>query len=134
MNNLIKKVPFIALILISISCKKKDPEPTAAELMEGKWVVSSSELLGTVVPGDGSYLRFDACASTCSGVDYKVSDTTSGTFTYSINDEATLLSITDNSSDGGSWSGEWDILELTETDLRMTTSTAFGSFKVELTK
>ena len=133
MKNLLN-ASLILIVFISLGCKKEEAGPTAAELVAGQWTIDSSEILGTVVPGDGSYLRFDACSSACSGVDYKVSDTTSGTFSYTINEEATILGITDNSSDGGSWSGEWDILELTESDLRITTTTIFGSMKVEMSK
>jgi len=133
MKNLLN-ASLILMVFISLGCKKEESAPTAAELVAGQWTIDSSEILGTVVSGDGSYLRFDACGSACSGVDYKVSDTTSGTFNYTINEEATILAITDNSSDGGSWSGEWDILELTESDLRITTTTIFGSMKVEMSK
>ena len=82
------------------------------QMLEGKWTIQSQEMLGSVVPGDE----------------------TTGTIAYSLNSEATVLSITDNSADGGSWDADWDILELTETDLRNTTSTAFGNVKVEMTK
>ena len=128
------KAIFLLVVVTSFGCKKEEAEPTAEELVAGKWTIDSSELLATVVPGDGSYLQFDACASSCSGVDFKASDTTSGTFTYIINEEATLLSITDTLSEGGSWTGEWDILELTETDFRITGTTILGSMKVEMSK
>ena len=128
------KLTLFLLVVIAIGCKKEDPPPTAEEQVAGTWTIDSSEILALVVAGDGSYLQFNACAATCSGIDYKVSDTTKGTFVYTINDEATLLTITDNSSDGGSWTGEWDVLELTETDFRITTSTIFGSRKVEMSK
>lgn len=134
MMNIVKTCTLLFLVLFTIACKKKEPEPTAKELVEGKWIIDSSEILATVVPGDGSYMRFDACSSSCSGVDFKASDTTYGSFTYVINDEATLITITDTSSNGGSWNGEWDILELTESDFRITTSTIFGSMKVEMSK
>lgn len=120
-------------VLMTAGCKKKNLK-TAQENLEGKWTVTSTEVLGSVVPGDGSYLQFYACSGSCNGVDHKVSDTTSGTFSYSLNDEATVLTITDNSTDGGSWGASWDLLELTETDLRMTASTAFGNVKVEFKK
>lgn len=121
------------LILLIVSCKKKDIK-TPQDKIEGKWTVTSQEIGANVVPGDGSYLQFNACSSTCSGVDHKVSDTTSGTFIYTINEEGTVLTITDNSTDGGSWSGTWDVLELTDSKFRITTSTFLGNFKVEMTK
>ena len=128
------KLTLFLIVIIAIGCKKEDPPTTAEELVAGTWIIDSSEILATVVPGDGSYLRFGACDVTCEGNDYKASDTTSGMFIYTVNEEATLLTITDNSSDGGSWTGEWDILELTETDFRITGSTIFGSMKVEMSK
>lgn len=130
-----KYVLMFSLILLSIvACTKKEPEPTSQELVEGKWTIVSSEVLANVVPGNGSYLHFDACSSSCSGVDFNGNDTTSGTFTYSINEEATLITITDTNSDGGTWDGTWDILELSESDFRITTTTAFGSMKLEMSK
>ena len=128
------KITLLLIVVSAIGCKKDEPLPTAEELITGKWIISSSEILATVVPGDGSYLTFEACSSDCSGIDYKESDTSTGTFTYTINEEATLLNITDGSSDGGSWSGEWDVLELTDSDFRITTTTFLGSMKVEMTK
>jgi hypothetical protein len=124
----------LSFVLISIiGCKKEEPL-TPAQMIEGKWTITSQEILTSVVPGDGSYLQFNACSSTCSGVDSKASDTTSGTFIYDMNPEGTSIVIDDTSSNGGSWSGTWDILELTETEFRITGSTLFGNFKVEMSK
>jgi hypothetical protein len=122
-----------AVTLVLVSCKKEEP-PTPQDMLEGKWIIQSQEILATVIPGDGSYLQFNACSATCSGVDYMASDTTSGTFTYTLNEAGTIISIVDNSADGGSWTAEWDVLELTETDLRITASTILGNLKVEMTK
>lgn len=128
----------LSLILVSsvffVNCEKEEAPLTPQELVVGKWTITSSELLATVVPGDGSFLEFEACGTSCNGVDHKVSDTTTGTFSYSINEEGTILYITDGSSDGGSWNGEWDILELTEEDFRITGTTIFGSMKVEMSR
>lgn len=112
-----------------ISCKK-EPVKTPAELIEGKWMVSNSNIGGSDFPGDGSYLNFAACSSTCTGVDFKASDTTSGVFTYSIDEEGILLTINDNSSDGGSWNATWDVLELDENNLKITASTFLGNLTV----
>lgn len=122
----------LLFVLLLSSCKKD--EKTPLELLEGKWTITSQEILATVYPGDGSYLKFDACSSTCSGIDYKASDGTSGSLTYSLNEAGTVLTITDNDPDGGSWGASWDILELTEDKLRMTASTILGSMKVEMSK
>ena len=103
-------------------------------MIEGKWTITSQEILTQVIPGDGSYLQFNACSSSCSGVDYKVSDTTTGTFTYVLNDEGTVITIVDQSSDGGNWDATWDVLELTESDFRITATTILGNLKVEMSK
>ena len=121
------------VILAAIACEKEEAL-TPAQLIEGKWTITSQEILTTVIPGDGSYLQFSDCSSTCSGIDYKASDTTSGSFTYVLNADGTLITIDDQSSDGGSWSGEWDILELTESKFRFTATTILGNLKVEMSK
>ena len=125
---------FIGLALLTtISCEKEEVL-TPAQMLEGKWTITSQEILTTEVPGDGSYLEFSACPGTCSGVDYKASDTTSGSFTYILNEEGTLLTIDDQSTDGGSWNATWDVLELTENNFRITTTTILGNLKVEMSK
>jgi hypothetical protein len=133
MKLITKTLVVVSALLLLVGCKKEDPL-TPQQMLEGKWIIQSQEMLGSVVQGDGSYLQFNACSSSCDGVDYKAGDQTTGVITYTLNSEATVLSITDNSADGGSWDADWDILELTETDLRITTSTAFGNVKVEMTK
>jgi hypothetical protein len=129
-----KHLWMVAAGVVLVSGCKKEPEKTPQELLRGRWTVESSEILGSVVPGDGSYMEFNACPSACSGTDFKASDTTTGNFTYIMNTEATLLTITDTSSNGGAWNGAWDILELSENELRITTSTVFGSMKVTFSK
>ena len=120
----------IAISIVLLSCKKED-EKTPQEMLEGKWTIHSSEILGSTVPGDGSYLQFNASFD---GVDYKASDTTYGTFTYSMNETATIINITDTISDGGNWNFAWDVLDLTEAKLRMTTTTFLGNLTVEFNK
>lgn len=120
------KLFFMAIALCVVHACKKD-EKTPQQLLEGKWILESQEILGSSVQGDGSYLVFNACSSSCSGEDYKASDATNGTFTYTINEEGTMLTITDNSGDGGSWGASWDILDLSESNLRITTSTILGN-------
>lgn len=120
-------------VLSSLGCKKEDPL-TPAKMVEGKWSITSQEILTQVIPGDGSYLQFNACSSSCSGVDYKASDDTAGSFSYVLNEAGTLITIIDNSSDGGSWDATWDVLELTETSFRITATSILGNLKVEMTK
>ncbi len=133
MKNL--KIISIAFALIAIAfvgCNKD--EITPQEMLEGKWIIQSSEILTVVVPGDGSYLQFNPLSTDYTGVDYKASDTTSGTFTYALNSDASVLTIVDGTSDGGSYNGSWDVLELTETNFRIVGNTIFGSLKMEMTK
>lgn len=120
-------------ILSTVGCKKEELL-TPAQMIEGKWTITSQEIFTQVTSGDGSYLQFNACSSSCSGVDFKASDSTTGSFSYDLNDAGTLITINDNSSDGGSWDATWDILELTETSFRITATTIFGNLKVEMTK
>ncbi len=124
----------LCIFIVAIAGCEKDEPLSPAQMIEGKWTITSQELLTTVIPGDGSFLQFNACSSACSGVDYKASDTTSGSFTYVLNIEGTTLTIDDQSSDGGAWSATWDILELSETRFRMTATTIVGNLKVEMSK
>lgn len=124
---------YLLLIVFTLSACKKD-EKTPAELLEGRWQVSNSNFFGTDYPGDGSYLEFTACSSSCSGLDYMAGDNTTGVFTYSMNEAGTEVSIVDSSTDGGSWNGLWDVLELDETVLKITTSTMLGNMTVTFHK
>ena len=120
-------------MMLLAECKKKE-ELTPKEMLEGKWTITSQELLAVVTPGDGSYLTFNSCSSTCSGTDYKASDASTGTFAYTINDDGTEIVIDDTTSAGGNYNFTWDILELTEDKFRMTTSTFLGNLKIEMSK
>lgn len=133
MKKLMKLSLIMALISIAfIGCKKD--ELTSQEMIEGKWIITSSEILATVIPGDGSYLQFNALTTDYTGVDYKASDNTTGTFTYFLSSDASIITIVDTMSDGGSYNGSWDILELTETKFRIVTNTFVGSLKLEMSK
>lgn len=120
-------------ILATVGCKKEEPA-TPAQMIEGKWTITSQEILTTTIPGDGSYLQFNACSSSCSGVDFKASDTTTGSFSYVLNNEGTIITIDDQSTAGGSWNATWDVLELTESKFRITATTILGNLKVEMSK
>ena len=134
-----KRIPTIfsllAIVMImTTGCESTDP-PTPAESLTGKWIIQSSEILAQTIPGDGSYLTFNACAdNTCTGTDFEATDGTSGTFTYDLSDDATTIVITDSTNDGGNYDATWDILELTETDFRIVGNTLFGSLKIEMVK
>ena len=123
-----------ALVLV-ISCEiESDIDNAPDEMIVGKWMVQSMEFFGETVSGDGSYLEFKECSATCSGIDYMATDRTSGSFTYVLNESATVLEIVDNTSDGGSYNGSWDILELSDSKFRIVGNTSFGSLKLEMTK
>lgn len=135
---MMKKIVKLALLVFSCmmlltECKKEE-ELTPKEMLEGKWTITSQELLTVVAPGDGSYLTFNSCASTCNGTDYKASDASTGTFTYTIDDDATEIVIDDTTSAGGNYNYTWDILELTEEQFRITTTTILGNLKIEMSK
>jgi hypothetical protein len=119
----------VLLLLVFTNCKKDSLTPQ--EMLEGKWIITSQELLATVVPGDGSFLTF---ASNGTGTDYKASDQTTGSITYTLNEEATEISIADTETAGGSYNYVWDILELNETTFRITASTILGNMKIEMSK
>ena len=132
-------LPLLVLsMLLVTSCKKDDPEPeppTPAEMLVGKWVIQSAEILGQVTPGNGSYLTFNACSDTeCTGVDYDASDLSSGTFTYELSEDALTVVITDTTADGGGYDGTWNILQLTETDFSVEGNTFLGTLKMDMTK
>lgn len=127
------KLSCVVAVLFS-SCKKDDDKKTPAELIVGKWVVYNTVLLAQDVPGDDSYLVFNSCGGTCSGTDFRASDTTSGSFTYVLNEEGSYLAITDTTFAGGSYNGTWDVLEIGDDRLRITITTILGDLKIEMNK
>jgi len=134
MKKIVKHTLLIcSCMMLLTDCKKEEP-PTPKEMLEGKWTITSQELLTVVAPGDGSYLTFNACSSTCNGTDYKASDASTGTFTYTMDDDATEIVINDTISAGGNYNYTWDILELTEEKFRITTTTFLGNLKIEMSK
>jgi hypothetical protein len=130
----LKKCAWLLLLAVSFVACKKEEELSAQQQLEGKWIIESSELLGSEIPGDGSYLRFNPCGTLCTGTDYLASDGTIGNFTYVLSENASSIAITDTTADGGAYNGNWDILELTNNNLRIVGSTVFGSLKIEMAK
>ena len=132
----IKKTAFYFLGLVFsvslLSCEKQG-EDIVEPSIEGKWKITSQEIFGSTVPGDGSYLKFDSCFDTiCNGTDFKASDSTTGDFTYVLSEDETILEINDQDSDGGNYNYTWDILELSNSNLRMIANTALGTLKIEM--
>lgn len=113
------KIVLAILIVLSLSYSCTKEEDIPADLILGKWMLSSTEVLGTTSPGDGSYLIFEAST----GTDYMASDSTSGTFTYELNTDGTILIINDTTYDGGYFNFTFDVLQLSEETLRITTDT-----------
>ncbi len=125
---------FMMIPLLLTSCEKEE-DKIPAEMLVGKWVISYSELLTQRFPGDGSYLQFNECLDPCSGIDYDASEGTTGSFTYILNEDGSILEITDLSNDGGNYNFSWDILKLSETHLVIIADTGlFGTLKIELLK
>lgn len=130
----IKLLSILAVIALFVSCETESENGTPQENIVGKWMITNMELLGMDIPGDGSYLEFKECATECGGIDYEATDGTSGSFTYELNESATVISITDTMAEGGAYNGDWDILELSATKFRIVGNTILGSMKLEMTK
>lgn len=134
MNTQSFQLIFLLAALLMASCEEEEIVSSPEELIQGKWIIQSLELLGQEQSGDGSYLLFEACQQVCKGEDYDASDSTSGNFTYTLNEEGTILSIDDTSSAGGNYDAEWDVLDLNENQLRIVGNTFLGSLKIEMTR
>lgn len=142
---LIKKLPTLLILtgfLFSTSfltsCSDDDEEVQLApsEQIVGTWVINESFILGSTIPGDGSTITFNACGETeCTGSDFLASDESTSTLTYELNEEATLLTITDNDgSKGGSYSGEWTVESITNSSLTISAETFLGIVRFKMTK
>lgn len=127
----------LCVILLS-SCSDDDTEDillTESDRIVGTWTLSKSVVLGITVPGDGSTLTFNECTATCAGIDFQASDDTSGTFTYELTSNNTILSIIDNdSSAGGAYSGDWTISSFTNNSITLSASTFIGNVSFTFTK
>ncbi len=129
-----KNIFFILVLTLTfVSCNKEESDLPGSQI-EGKWVIYNQEILGSSSPGDGSFLTFSG-GLTGTGTDFKASDTTTGEFTYTMDEEATQIVIVDTMSDGGNYNFTFDILQLDNERLRMTGNTgAFGDLKIEMNK
>jgi hypothetical protein len=125
-----KYLSLISLLLGAIlmnACENVEGVQTVYDQAEGKWTITSTEFLTSTILGDGSTLTFDNCSTPpCTGQDYKASDNTTGTFTYQFDAIENLLIINDPSSDGGNYNDTFDILNFTETNLRITSGSLLG--------
>jgi hypothetical protein len=138
----ISKILFILTLIVSMfygcdQVNEEDEAPaSAAEMVKGTWTISSMNMFGVDIPGDGSTLTFGDCIDgVCTGQDYEATDGTTGTFTYELTDNDTKIVIVDEDPSGGNYNTTWDILDLESKSLRMTGDfSIFGSMLVEMTK
>jgi hypothetical protein len=116
---------------------EEDEAPaSASEMVKGTWTISSMNMFGVDIPGDGSTLTFGDCVDgVCTGQDYEASDGTTGTFTYELTDNDTKIVILDEDPNGGNYNTTWDILDLESKNLRMTGDfSIFGTMLIEMNK
>jgi hypothetical protein len=122
-----------ALMLIS-SCTVEDdtdPEPAESKSLVGTWEFTNIFVFGQNVAGDGSYLQFEICDATeCAGVDYKASDASSSTFTYTLYGEDSINFVDNDPSTGGNYNGTWIINSFTDVDLELEKD--FGAFGIQV--
>lgn len=125
---------FLLFVALGIVSCKKDESNSPENQIEGKWVIYNQEVLGSSVAGDGSYLTFSGGLNG-TGTDYKASDSTTGQFTYSVDEEATQIEIVDTMSEGGNYNYTFDILQLDGDRFRFTANTGlFGDLLIEMNK
>ncbi|NQY11502.1 MAG: hypothetical protein HRT71_18545 [Flavobacteriales bacterium] len=136
MNHFLKSSLLILLIsTLLIGCAKEQlPSLTPTEMLVGKWEITSTVLFDAHVSGDGSFLQFESCNTTCDGIDFNGASNTAGNFTYVLSDDATSLVIDDKSNDGLTIGYTWEVTELSNSNLSIKTSTMFGDYKIYLTK
>lgn len=129
-----KYLYYLLIVALGIVSCKKDESNSPENQIEGKWVIYNQEVLGSSVPGDGSYLTISGGLSG-TGTDYKASDSTTGQFTYVMDEEATQIEIVDTMSDGGNYNYTFDILQLDAERFRFTANTGlFGDLLIEMNK
>lgn len=108
------------LFLIIAGCTKFD-EPT--NKIQGKWLINSIEIPGMIVGGDGSYLIFMGGTQNCQGSDYSAVDKNYGSFNYDFSPDGTVLTIVDTSFVGGNYNYSYNIIEMTDDNLKMSAIT-----------
>lgn len=123
--------------ILTTSCGKDDDDvllPVEQRIV-GTWTIQNSIIFDQQIPGDGSTLTFKECKTTCSGTDYLGSDESTGTFTYAFIENDTVLSIDDDDSEaGGSYTGDWNIEQFTNSTLTLSGDTFFGKVSFTFSK
>ena len=122
----------VVVALGSSACKKLGPY----EKIDGTWKITSSEIFGTSIPGDGSTISFVECDTPpCPGSDYLASDGTTSNITYEFLNDDDILAIVDTTGNGGSYNAEWDVGTFTKSRLTLSADAGFfGPFKMTLEK
>jgi len=134
----LKTLTLLLMTSFMFSCEKTEDEvaPDASDkTLVGLWIISNTNFSGSDIPGDDSYLSFSDCdSSSCSGVDYKASNETSSTFTYTLNGEVSIDIVDNDTSKGGNYNGVWDIQEYTISKLVLKKATMFGDMIITFEK
>jgi hypothetical protein len=141
MKTLQKNVFGLFMILsIFIGCEQlgsEDEEPTSVyEKINGTWTISSMNIFGIEVPGDGSTLSFGDCQDgICTGQDYEATDGTTGEFTYQFIESESKILIIDEDPNGGNYNATWAILDFDSQTLRLTGDFGvLGNMQMEMSK
>ncbi|MEW6467846.1 MAG: hypothetical protein AB1458_02930 [Bacteroidota bacterium] len=123
---------FLLAFTLTISSCKKEEEKTTAEKMEGQWMTGNQYIQNSqVASADGSYLTFN---SNGTGIDHKASDNSTGTFTWSLQNNETQILFSDTTSTGGFWNGTYELVSISETRMVIKTTSILGEYKCELNK
>ncbi|MFH2142637.1 MAG: hypothetical protein ABIJ97_09460 [Bacteroidota bacterium] len=125
------KLYLITVIALAMLCCTKEPTPS---LLEGKWIIKSAYLADNEYKDGKSYLEFHACGdSVCTGIDYDGEDQTTGVYTWTMDEQNNILSITDTLSAGGGYNADWLIESMTAKKMTISANTGiFGTMKMEL--
>lgn len=126
-----------ALLFGCDQMNKEDEEPANVYAkIKGTWTISSMNMFGIDIPGDGSALTFDYCdEAPCTGQDYEASGGTTGTFTYEFIENDSKIVIVDEDANGGNYNTTWAILDFGSSNLRMTGEfSIFGNMQLDMNK
>jgi hypothetical protein len=137
MKSIFLTVMMAALLFGCDQMNKEDEEPANVYAkIKGTWTISSMNMFGIDIPGDGSALTFDYCdEAPCTGQDYEASGGTTGTFTYEFIENDSKIVIVDEDANGGNYNTTWAILDFGSSNLRMTGEfSIFGNMQLDMNK
>ncbi|MCP4440577.1 MAG: hypothetical protein GY810_16650 [Aureispira sp.] len=119
-----------SLLWVCVSCSLTEAPKTPYEKIDGKWSLKSVEVLAIVSDGDGSTITFSDCDSPpCQGDAFDADDNKTENFTYEFKEDDVILSIT-----GSAMLGEYDILNFSNTYLKITKPSILGNITYEFIK